>query len=50
MGDNRNNSADSRYHQVKNLTFTISTQAIVGKTFSIIMPFSRMQILDKTSF
>lgn len=49
MGDNRNNSADSRYHQAgEEFDGTISTQAIVGKAFSIIMPFSRMQILDRT--
>lgn len=49
MGDNRNNSADSRYHQNDEFNGTISTDAVVGKAFSIIMPFSHMQILSGTN-
>ncbi|QPK93762.1 signal peptidase I [Actinomyces sp. zg-332] len=48
MGDNRNNSGDSRYHQDNGYSGTVSVDNIVGKAFAVMWPISRMQILYGT--
>ncbi len=48
MGDNRNNSGDSRYHQNNGYVGTVSVDSVVGKPFAILWPFSRIQILYGT--
>jgi signal peptidase I len=52
MGDNRVDSADSRYHfaQTKNLTdSTISLSSVIGRAFVLFWPFSRAHWLSPPS-
>ena len=42
MGDNRNNSADSRYKEIG----VIPNENIVGKATHIIFPFSRIGVIN----
>lgn len=46
MGDNRGNSADSRYHQDDELHGMVPVDDIRGKVRFIIYPFSRMGTVD----
>ena len=48
LGDNRNNSGDSRLHQDNGVQGAVSMNNVVGKAFSVLWPFSRMQILYET--
>lgn len=42
MGDNRNNSADSRFHMGDEFQGTVPGENIIGKVQAIILPFSRI--------
>lgn len=46
MGDNRSNSADSRYHVSDELMGTVPIDNVVGKAFLIALPPSRWGTLD----
>ena len=46
MGDNRGNSADSRYHQDDELRGMVPVDDIRGKVRYIIYPFSRIGGVD----
>lgn len=46
MGDNRTNSADSRYHMGDELQGTVPLDNVVGKVQAIILPFSRIGGVD----
>lgn len=46
MGDNRTNSADSRYHMGDELQGTVPRDHVVGKVQAIILPFSRIGGVD----
>jgi signal peptidase I len=46
MGDNRNNSADSRYHVGDAARGTVPVGNVVGKARIIIVPVSRWQLVD----
>lgn len=46
MGDNRSNSADSRYHMGDQYQGTVPEDLIVGKVRWIILPFSRIGSVD----
>ncbi|MEO7193999.1 MAG: signal peptidase I [Pseudonocardiaceae bacterium] len=45
MGDNRNNSADSRRHIADNRSGTVPVSNVIGKARVIVLPISRWQIL-----
>ena len=49
MGDNRANSEDSRFHQDLPGGGTIPEDAVVGKVWAIVWPFSRAGRLDEPS-
>ena len=42
MGDNRNNSADSRFHMGDEFQGTVPGENIIGKVQAIILPFNRI--------
>ncbi|WP_411741154.1 signal peptidase I [Rhodococcus sp. IEGM 1408] len=42
MGDNRNNSADSRFHMGDEFQGTVPDSNVIGKVQAIILPFSRI--------
>ena len=42
MGDNRGNSADSRFHMGDEFQGTVPEENIIGKVRAIILPFSRI--------
>lgn len=42
MGDNRNNSADSRFHMGDEFQGTVPDENVIGKVQAIILPFSRI--------
>lgn len=42
MGDNRNNSADSRFHMGDEFQGTVPGENIIGKVQAIILPFGRI--------
>ncbi|MFC6316771.1 signal peptidase I [Corynebacterium gerontici] len=46
MGDNRTNSADSRYHMGDQYQGTIPQENVIGKVRWIVFPFSRIQSVD----
>ncbi|MFD2455630.1 signal peptidase I [Corynebacterium mendelii] len=46
MGDNRTNSADSRYHLGDQYQGTVPVDNVVGKVRVIVLPFGRMGIID----
>nr|MDK6642708.1 signal peptidase I [Escherichia coli] len=46
MGDNRTNSADSRYHMGDELQGTVPLDNVVGKVQAIILPFNRIGGVD----
>ena len=46
MGDNRTNSADSRYHMADQYQGTIPEKNIVGKVVAIALPLGRMGLVD----
>lgn len=46
MGDNRTNSADSRYHLGDEYQGTIPVSNVVGKVQAIVLPPSRMGLVD----
>lgn len=46
MGDNRNNSADSRFHMGDEFQGTIPEENIIGKVQAVILPFSRIGTVD----
>ncbi|MEJ5919608.1 MULTISPECIES: signal peptidase I [unclassified Corynebacterium] len=46
MGDNRTNSADSRFHIGDELQGTVPVENVVGKVQSIILPFNRIGGVD----
>lgn len=46
MGDNRNNSEDSRYHQDLD-GGTIPEDGVVGKVWAIVWPFDRFSFLEQ---
>ncbi|HEY5855584.1 MAG TPA: signal peptidase I [Aldersonia sp.] len=45
MGDNRNNSADSRYHVGDSLQGTVPVENVRGKAVFIVLPPSRMGVI-----
>ena len=47
MGDNRDNSEDSRYHQDLRGKGTIPVQNVVGKVFAIVWPLGRFTFVDR---
>ncbi len=47
MGDNRTNSADSRFHTEDSLYGTIPEKNIIGYPQLIVYPFNRMQTIEK---
>lgn len=49
MGDNRQNSADSRYHMEDKSKGFVDEDAITGRAFVIMWPFSRWQTLTNTN-
>ncbi len=46
MGDNRTNSADSRYHMGDQYQGTIPEDNVIGKVRWIVFPFNRIQSVD----
>lgn len=46
MGDNRNNSADSRYHVGDNARGTVPSADVIGKARVIVVPVSRWQVIS----
>ena len=46
MGDNRNNSADSRFHMGDEFQGTVPEENVIGKVQAIILPFSRIGTVD----
>ena len=42
MGDNRGNSADSRFHMGDEHQGTVPAENIIGKVQAIILPFDRI--------
>ncbi|WP_338892835.1 signal peptidase I [Rhodococcus sovatensis] len=46
MGDNRSNSADSRFHVTDELMGTVPVDNVIGKAFLIALPPSRFGTLD----
>ncbi len=46
MGDNRNNSADSRYHIGDDSRGTVPTGNVIGKARLIVSPISRWQVVN----
>ena len=46
MGDNRNNSADSRRHVADQLSGTVPVDNVIGKARVIVLPLSRWQGID----
>jgi len=46
MGDNRNNSADSRYHVSDSAQGTVPVGNVIGKARVIVVPVSRWQIVN----
>lgn len=46
MGDNRNRSADSRYHMQDQYQGTVPEDEIIGKVRSIILPVGRIGLID----
>lgn len=46
MGDNRSNSADSRFHVSDELTGTVPVDNVIGKAFLIALPPSRWGSID----
>jgi signal peptidase I len=47
MGDNRNNSEDSRYHQNLPGNGTIPDSAVVGKVWAIVWPWHRITRIER---
>jgi len=47
MGDNRNNSEDSRYHQDLEGGGTIPVDGVVGRVWAIVWPLGRFEIIDR---
>lgn len=46
MGDNRNNSADSRYHMADEYQGTVPVDLVIGKVRAVILPVSRIGGVD----
>ncbi len=46
MGDNRNNSADSRYHVSDNAHGTVPVSDVIGKARIILYPITRWQLIS----
>ena len=46
MGDNRNNSADSRYHVGDDARGTVPVDNVIGKARIVVVPVSRWQTVD----
>lgn len=46
MGDNRNNSADSRRHVADQLSGTVPVSDVIGKARLIVLPLSRWQVIS----
>ena len=46
MGDNRNNSSDSRAHLGAPGSGFVSTDDVVGKVWTVVWPWSRIQLVD----
>lgn len=46
MGDNRNNSADSRFHMGDELQGTVPAENVIGKVQAIILPFDRISSIS----
>jgi len=46
MGDNRSNSADSRFHMGDEFQGTVPRENIIGKVQAIILPLGRIQMVD----
>lgn len=46
MGDNRNNSADSRYHVSDNAHGTVPVSDVIGKARIILYPLTRWQLIN----
>ena len=46
MGDNRDNSSDSRAHPQAPGGGFVSTDDVVGKVWTVVWPWSRMQLVD----
>ena len=49
MGDNRSNSADSRYHMGNGQTPYVPESAVVGRAFAVIWPSNRLSWLGDRS-
>ena len=49
MGDNRSNSADSRYHMGNGQTPYVPESAVVGRAFAVIWPSKRLSWLGDRS-
>ena len=47
MGDNRSNSADSRFHRDLPGGGTVPVQDVVGKVWAIVWPFDRAKLLHR---
>ena len=47
MGDNRGNSQDSRFHLDLPGQGTVPQEAVVGKVWAVVWPFSRANVLDQ---
>ncbi|AQA24593.1 signal peptidase I LepB domain protein [Rhodococcus sp. MTM3W5.2] len=46
MGDNRNNSADSRYHVGDEYNGSVPVDNVIGKAVAIVLPPSRWGLID----
>ncbi len=46
MGDNRSDSADSRYHVADDARGTVPVDNVLGKAWLIVSPLSRWQVID----
>ena len=49
MGDNRTNSADSRYHMGNGQSPYVPESAVVGRAFAVIWPTNRLTWLGDRS-
>jgi len=47
MGDNRNNSEDSRFHQQLRGHGTIPAENVVGKVWAVVWPLSRFHVVGR---